>query len=253
MKIIRNVFAALMITTITSFGVSCSNGDSDESESNKLESTSWSSVETLSHDSLSIAKDKTESNTTILSKMEQMVGLKYTEGTSTETTDASWNLCKRAEHECDSTMSLTFTANKCNIKVSTSKTYVKAKVTKTYKEYKFEEGSYIVRVGPSAYEGINVYSYGIYRADGTLYIPLDGKEGKVAIETEYKYTDKKTYFENLEETTISADYKISNNQVTLTYTSNGQNKSFVGTLASDGQSIYFANNPIVSTIKTFKK
>ena len=36
----------------------------------KLENTSWSSVETLSYNSLSVATDKKESNTVIISKME---------------------------------------------------------------------------------------------------------------------------------------------------------------------------------------
>lgn len=252
MEKIRNGFMASLAIAIASAYVSCSNGYSDENESKKLENTSWSSVETLSHNSLSVATDKKESNTVIISKMESMSGLKYTEETSTETTDASWNLCKRADHECDSTMSLTFTPSKCNIKISVTKTHIKAKLTKTSKLYKFEEGSYIVKVGPSNYEGINVYSYGVYRADGTLYIPLDGN-GCIAIETEYKYSDKKTDTENIDEFTISADYKIANNQVTLTYTSNGQYKSCLGTLTNDGQNILFASNPIVSTIKTFKK
>lgn len=89
MEKIRNGFMALLAIAIASAYVSCSNGYSDENESKKLENTSWSSVETLSHNSLSVATDKKESNTVIISKMESMSGLKYTEETSTETTDAS--------------------------------------------------------------------------------------------------------------------------------------------------------------------
>ena len=123
MEKIRNGFMALLAIAIASAYVSCSNGDSDENESKKLENTSWSSVETLSHNSLSVATDKKESNTVIISKMESMSGLKYTEETSTETTDASWNLCKRADHECDSTMSLTFRNRNCNSRYTFERDY----------------------------------------------------------------------------------------------------------------------------------
>jgi hypothetical protein len=58
MEKIRNGFMALLAIAIASAYVSCSNGDSDENESKKLENTSWSSVETLSHNSLSVATDK---------------------------------------------------------------------------------------------------------------------------------------------------------------------------------------------------
>ena len=70
MEKIRNGFMALLAIAIASAYVSCSNGDSDENESKKLENTSWSSVETLSHNSLSVATDKKESNCLSLEKVD---------------------------------------------------------------------------------------------------------------------------------------------------------------------------------------
>lgn len=104
-----------------------------------------------------------------------------------------------------------------------SKSCVKAKLTKREKLYKFEEGEYIVKVGPHSYEGIKVYSYGVYRADGTLFIPLDGK-GCIAYETAYSYSDKQVFDEDVNEYSINATYLIFNNQITISYSDNGVNK-----------------------------
>lgn len=97
-----------------------------------------------------------------------------------------------------------------------------------------------------------MYSYGVYRADGTLFIPLDGK-GCIAYETAYSYSDKQVFDEDVNEYSINATYLIFNNQITISYSDNGVNKSIVGLLSSDGQMITIGENPIVKSIKTLKK
>lgn len=253
MKRIEILAAAILFAAVTLMNTACSDSDdSEQNEKQKVENTNWSS-EIASHNASSVGVDKTEPNTTIQTKMQQMSGWKYTEETATETTDVSWNLCKAAEHENDSLMTMSFASNKCNIKVNVTRSRVKAKRTKTEKLYKFEEGSYIVRVGKgSNYEGITVYNYGVYRADGTLYIPLDGK-GCVAYETSYSYSDKQEYSEDISSFNIVADYEVSGNYLTFSYDDNGQKKTFSGMLSNDGQSITFSNNPIVSSVRTIKQ
>lgn len=181
-----------------------------------------------------------------------MQGLKYTEELDTDIQGRFWDLCEKERHDCDSVMTASFSSNKCIFHVEVSRSRVKAKLTKTEKYYKFTEGSYIVRIGYSNnYEQITVNSYGVYRADGTLFIPLNGK-GSVVYETDYSYTDKQTFDENIEEYAIAADYQISNNQITFTYDKNGQKEAFKGLLSQNGKNITFDNNPIVNSVKSLK-
>lgn len=252
MQNVRMFFTGIAIFVASLFMVSCSGGDSENEQKKILENATWTSVASVSHNPSAVAIDQTKPNTVILTRMQQMDGLRYTEKTVTEESVASWNLCKRAEHEADSLMSLSFAGDKCIINVKVSKSCVKAKLTKREKLYKFEEGEYIVKVGPHSYEGIKVYSYGVYRADGTLFIPLDGK-GCIAYETAYSYSDKQVFDEDVNEYSINATYLIFNNQITISYSDNGVNKSIVGLLSSDGQMITIGENPIVKSIKTLKK
>lgn len=252
MQNVKMIIMGIAFLATALFTVSCSGDDSENEQKKFLENATWTSVASVSHNPSAVAVDQTKPNTVILTKMQQMDELRYTEGTATEESEASWNLYKRAEHEADSLMSLSFADDKCLIKVKVSKSYVKAKLTKSEKLYKFEEGEYIVKVGPHSYEGIKVYSYGVYRADGTLFIPLDGK-GCIAYETTYSYSDKQVVDEDVNEYSINAAYQVSNNQITISYSDNGVNKTIVGLLSSDGQMINIGENPIVKSIKVLKK
>ena len=97
-----------------------------------------------------------------------------------------------------------------------------------------------------------MYNYGVYRANGTLFIPLDGN-GCITIETITKYTDKKIDNIDVNEKTVLSDYNVSNNVITFSYSEGSQSKTMTGTLSSDGLSISLSYNPFISTIKTFKK
>lgn len=253
MKRFKFFVLAIIALAVGNTLLSCSSDDDEpKNENKKVENTTWNSVEFNSHQTTSYFTDKTESNTTVLAKMNQMSGLKYTSEESSETKDVSVNLCEKSGHTEDGLMSLAFGADKCSIKVTTCKSVYKAKKTVTEKKYKFEEGSYIVNVGGSNYEGINVYNYGVYRANGTLFIPLDGN-GCITMETSTKYTEKQIVNSDTKENTYIANYSVSGNSITFTYTEGSQNKSFVGTLSSDNYEIDLTNNPFFSTIKTFKK
>lgn len=145
-----------------------------------------------------------------------------------------------------------FNLDKCSIKVTTSKSVYTAKRIITERKCKFEEGSYIVYVGGNSYERIDVYSYGVYRANGTLFIPLDGR-GCIPVETATQYTDKKIENEEVNEKTVISDYNVSGNEIIFSYTENAQSKSFSGMLSSYGQIISLDNNPFISSIRTFKR
>lgn len=252
MKKLKIVAMAVFALALGNTLLSCSSDDDVINENKKVENTSWNSVEFNSHQTTSYFTDKSESNTTVLAKMTQMSGLRYTTEESSETTDVSVNLCEKSGHSQDGLMSLAFTSDKCTIKVTTSKSVYTAKKTVTEKKYKFEEGNYIVNVGGSNYEGINVYNYGVYRANGTLFIPLDGN-GCITIETITKYTDKKIDNIDVNEKTVLSDYNVSNNVITFSYSEGSQSKTITGTLSPDGLSISLSYNPFISTIKTFKK
>ena len=244
---------ALIALAFVSTLLSCSSDDDEQKNDNKkVENTNWNSVEFNSHQTTSVFTDKSESNTVVLAKMNQMSGLRYTTDESSETKEVSVNLCEKNGHSEDGLMSLTFNSNKCSITVTTSKSVYTAKRTVNEKKYKFEEGSYIVNVGGSNYEGITVYNYGVYRANGTLFIPLDGN-GCITVETTTRYTDKKIENEVVNEKTVISDYYVLGNQITFSYTENAQSKSMTGTLSSDGQIISLANNPFMPSIKNFKK
>ena len=252
MKKEKALFMTLFVLIVACTNLSCSSDDNKENEKKKLENTSWVSDETSFHSSSLVAVDKTEPNTKIEAKMNEVVGFQYTEETKTEEGYWFWDLCKQNKHECDSTITASFDANKCTFKVKVTKTKAKANQTKTENLYKFEEGSYIVRFGYNRYEEITVYSYGIYRADGTLFIPLDGK-GCVAYQTKYTYSNKEVYNEDVSEYTIPANYEISNNAISFTYTKDGKNITFDGLLSADGQRIIIERNPIVSSIRVLKR
>lgn len=252
MKKEKALFMALFMFIVAFTNLSCSSDDNKENEKKKLEKTSWVSDETSFHSSSLVAVNKTEPNTKIEAKMNEVVGFQYTEETKTEEGYWFWDLCKQNKHECDSTMTASFDANKCTFKVKVTKTKAKANQTKTESLYKFSEGSYIVRFGYNRYEEITVYSYGIYRADGTLFIPLDGK-GCVAYQTKYTYSNKEVYSEDVSEYTISANYEISNNVITFSYIKDGKTITFDGLLSADGNRITITNNPIVSSVTTIKK
>ena len=243
----------LVFAFLAMLSTSCSNDNESNTESKKLEDTNWEPVKSNFHNADNVAVDKVEENSIILTKIGELQGLEYTEESNTNTQDWFWNLCEIEKHGCDSVMTASFSSDKCLFHVKVSRSRVKAKLTKTEKLYKFTEGSYVVRIGYSNYyEGISVNSYGVYRADGTLFIPLDGK-GNVVYETDYSYTDKQVYDEDMEEYTIAADYQISNDQITFTYDKNGQRVTFNGLLSQDGQNITIDHNPIVNSVKSLKR
>lgn len=242
----------ILVFAVTYMSVSCSSNNGAEDEKIKFENTSWISDNVAMHSSALVAIDKTEPNTTIQSKMQQVVGLNYTEETKSEEGYWFWDLCKQAGHENDSVMTASFGSNKCSFKVKVTRTRAKANQTKTESLYKFEEGSYVVRFGSNRFESITVYSYGVYRADGTLFIPLDGK-GCVAYQTKYTYANKEVYSEDVSEYTIPTNYEVSNNVITFSYVKDGKNITFNGLLSADGQRITIEHNPIVNSIRILKK
>ena len=252
MKKVRVLFMSLFVLAVACTNLSCSNDDSKEGEKIKFENTSWVSDNVAKHSSALVAINKTEPNTTILSKMQQVVGLNYTEETKSEEGYWFWDLCKQAGHENDSVMTASFGSDKCSFKVKVTRTRAKANQTKTESLYKFEEGSYVVRFGSNRFESITVYSYGVYRADGTLFIPLDGK-GCVAYQKKYTYANKEVYSEDVSEYTIPTNYEVSNNVITFSYVKDGKNITFDGLLSADGQRITIEHNPIVNSIKVLKK
>jgi hypothetical protein len=252
MKKVRVLFMSLFVLAVACTILSCSNDDSKEDEKIKFENTSWVSDNVAMHSSALVAIDKTEPNTTIQSKMQQVVGLNYTEETKSEEGYWFWDLCKQAGHENDSVMIASFGSDKCLFKVKVTRIRAKANQTKTESLYKFEEGSYVVRFGSNRFESITVYSYGVYRADGTLFIPLDGK-GCVAYQTKYTYANKEVYSEDVNEYTIPTNYEVSNNVITFSYVKDGKNITFDGLLSADGQRITIEHNPIVNSIRVLKK
>lgn len=232
--------------------ISCSSDSSTENEKAKFDNTSWASDNIASHSSNMIAIDKIEPNTTIQAKMQQANGLNYTEETKTEEGYWFWDLCEQEGHENDSVITANFASDKCTFKVKITKTKAKASQTKTESVYKFEEGSYVVRFGSNRFEEINVLSYGVYRADGTLFIPLDGN-GCATYQTKYTYSNKEVYSEDVNEYNIAANYEVSNNTITFSYAKDGKNITFSGLLSADGNRITLTNNPIVSSVTTIKK
>lgn len=252
MKKEKALFMALFMFIVAFTNLSCSSDDNKDDEKKKLENTSWVSDETSFHSSSLVAVDKTEPNTKIEAKMNEVVGFQYTEETKTEEGYWFWDLCKQNKHECDSTITASFDANKCTFKVKVTKTKAKANQTKTESLYKFSEGSYIVRFGYNRYEEITVYSYGVYRADGTLFIPLDGK-GCVAYQTKYTYANKEVFSEDVDEYNVIANYAVANNVITFSYIKDGKTVTFDGLLSADENRITITNNPIVSSVTTIKK
>ena len=98
------IFAFIVACT----SVSCSSDNETENEKAKFENTSWASDDIATHSSTLVAVDKTEPNTTIQSKMQQVVGLNYTEETKSEEGYWFWDLCKQAGHENDSVMTMAY-------------------------------------------------------------------------------------------------------------------------------------------------
>lgn len=237
---------------VVCMNVSCSSDNDTENEKAKFENTSWTSDDVATHSSALVAIDKTEPNTTIQAKMQQVVGLNYTEETKSEEGYWFWDLCKQAGHENDSVMTASFSPDKCTFKVKVTKSRAKANQTKSESLYKFAEGSYVVRFGSNRYEEITVYSYGVYRADGTLFIPLDGK-GCVAYQTKYTYANKEVFSEDVSEYDVTANYEVANNMITFSYIKDGKTITFDGLLSADGNRITITNNPIVSSVTTIKK
>lgn len=242
----------ILVFAVTYMSISCSSNNGAEDEKVKFENTSWVSDNVATHSSALVAVDKTEPNYKIEAKMNEVVGFQYTEETKTEESYWFWDLCKQARHENDSVMTASFGSDKCTFKVKVTKTKAKAKQLKTENLYKFDEGSYVVRFGSNRYEEITVYSYGVYRTDGTLFIPLDGK-GCVSYQTKYTYANKEVYSEDVSEYTISANYEVSNNVMTFSYVKDGKNITFDGLLSADGQRITIEHNPIVNSIRVLKK
>lgn len=242
----------ILVSAVAYMSVSCSSNNGAEDEKVKFENTSWVSDDVATHSSALVAVDKTEPNTTIQSKMQQVVGLNYTEEAKSEEGYWFWDLCKQAGHENDSVMTASFGSDKCTFKVKVTKTKAKANQSKTESLYKFDEDSYVVRFSSNRYEEITVYGYGIYRTDGTLFIPLDGK-GCVAYQTKYTYTNKEVYSEDINEYSITANYEVANNVITFSYINDGKTITFDGLLSADGNRITITNNPIVSSVTTIKK
>ncbi len=251
MKRLKIMTLMLLAAAFVGIVVSCSS-DGDDNASKMLENTAWNSVEFNSHKTNSVLEDKIEYNTYAQTRIQMMSGLKYTVDEITESEDVDVDLCKRSEHSEDALMSLSFVSGKCKIKYSTFQSVMKAKRNVTKKVYRFKEGQYTVSTGSHSYEGIDVYSYGIYRADGTIFVPFDG-DGYVTLQTTTTFENKRTENENVNEKTILADYKISKNKITFSFTENSQVRTFAGTLSDDGQSITLYENPFVPTIHTFKR
>lgn len=248
----KKILTALTLAALLASGTACSNNDDSNSENNKIENTHWVQVKSNFHNADNVAVDKIEENSIVTTKIKELQGLKYIEESDTDTQGWFWDLCEIERHDCDSVMTASFSSNKCIFHVEVSRLRVRAKLTKTEKYYKFTEGSYTVRIGYSNhFEQITVNSDGVYRADRTLFIPFYGKKGAV-YETDYSYTDKQTFSENMEEYTIVANYQISNNQITFTYNKNGRKEAFRGLLSQDGKNITFDNNPIVNSVKSLK-
>lgn len=231
---------------------SCTDADKEEvNQKKKIENTTWSSTEFNSH-TTDIYSDDYKSNTSVISKMQQMNGLRYTSMTQYDTLDVTTNLCKKSGHEYDYLMKLNFLSEACNILISKSQSVYKATKITEKVIYKFEEGNYIVNVGGSNYEGINVYSYGIYRANGTLFIALDGY-GCSTIETKTKYIDKHIDNDNLEEKNIQANYSISQNLITISYNEGKDVIKFDAELNEDENTITLNTNPFTSQINNLEK
>ncbi|MCQ2244945.1 MAG: hypothetical protein MJZ32_11905 [Bacteroidaceae bacterium] len=242
---------AMLLICFSCVLFSCNSEDTTD-ESKLLENTTWHSVEFNSHTNVPIYKDRVEENSYAKARIPLLGGLKYTVDEIKESDNLSSNICIKNNHQEDGVMSLSFTSGKCKIQYSTFQSVMKAKRTIAKSIYRFQEGTFTVSTAPHTYESITIYSYGIYRADGTCFIPFDG-DGYVAIQTTTTYTDKKTENINLNEKTILADYKISKNKITFSCTENSQVRSFAGTLSDDGQSITLYENPFVPTILTFKR
>lgn len=172
-KKLRTILLAFIAVPLAMM-TSCSSDDEPQDENNKVAGTTWHSVDTNEHEVSSFFNDKTEPNTAVMTKIRQMSGLRYSVDTKVQTEDVYINLCEKSGHTNDGSMDLVFASEKCQVEVKTFRSVYKAKRTKTETVYKFEEGQYMVALGPSHYEGINVDNYGVYRANGTLYIPLDG-------------------------------------------------------------------------------
>lgn len=232
--------------------VSCSSDDNSENEGKKLENTSWVSGNSAYHNASLVARDKVVPNTTIQAEMEEALGLLYSDTTKIEQEYLSWDLCREAGHQYDSTLTVSFNEGKCTFKVAVTKAILKAKQTATKCMYKFEEGSYLVRFGINRYEEVTVNEFGVYRPGGSLFIPLDGF-GCATYETKYTYTEKEESEKDIKDYTILAEYKVSNGRIIFYYTENGKNMTFEGTVSEDGQTIILANNPIVSTANVLKK
>ena len=250
MKSIK-IFALIVLTVSLCTMTSCSSND-EEVANKKLENMEFRSVESNSHNTTSVLQDKVDNNTFAQTRIQMMGGLKYTVDEITESKDVAVDLCKKSEHSEDALMSLSFVSGKCKIKCSTFQSVMKAKRNETKKVYRFNEGHYTVSTGSHSYESIDVYNYGIYRADGTVFIPFDG-DGYVTVQTTTTFENKRTENENVNEKTILADYKISNDKITFSFTENSQIRTFEGTLTDDGQSITIYENPFVPTILTFKR
>ena len=109
---IRLYFAALALATLS---FSCSNNDEASNENKKLENTSWTST-TPFHYADNVAVDKSEENSIILTKINEMHGFEYVEDTKTKTQDWFWNLCEKEGHDNDSIMSVSFSSDKCYFK-----------------------------------------------------------------------------------------------------------------------------------------
>ncbi len=250
-KKLRTILLAFIAVPLAMM-TSCSSDDEPQDENNKVAGTTWHSVDTNEHEVSSFFNDKTEPNTAVMTKIRQMSGLRYSVDTKVQTEDVYINLCEKSGHTNDGSMDLVFASEKCQVEVKTFRSVYKAKRTKTETVYKFEEGQYMVALGPSHYEGINVDNYGVYRANGTLYIPLDGN-GCVTIETITNYTNKMIENEDVVEKTITADYQVKNNVISFSYVEGSLTGVMTAILAEDNRTMTVANNPFIPFISTFQK
>lgn len=246
---------ALISVALMCVGCSSDNDDAKEKESQKyvLKNTTWSSIEKIEHTTFGIFVDKEETNTEVVTKLQQISGLEYSENTKTEEKEVYWNVCNSNGHDADTTIAMTFSNNKCIFEMEVKRKCVKANLTQTEKQYKFKEGEFFVKVGYSSYESFFVRKDGVYRANGYLFLLLDGN-GNVTYETQYKYAGRQDYDVDVDKYSVTADFSVSGNAITFSYIDKNDKKvMFVGTIADNLQSIIFNDNPLVSSVKSVGK
>jgi hypothetical protein len=245
----------LLFTAIILLSTSCSSdSDNDNVTPNddiSLENTLWNYSNNYQHEENSILSNEDKFYPAVLERMALLHDLNYTDGIETKKTPIDCDICYLSKHECDSTINASFTLDKCVFNIEITKKHIKAERTKLEKYYKFKEGEYIICTG-TAYEGITVYNYGIYRASGALYLPLDGK-GRVVYEKVEYFENKEKYTELIKKCTLVTHYKITGDEIIFSYNEDGQNKSFKGRITNNGATIYFKSGTIVNKPSVFRR